>query len=107
MGTGVANAKSDAWIKETWKLAEQMRKEGIRHVPSIPKSLPEGRVLVHNDVTPKPKIGTNGFRAWTQLKTNRLVQCHCDWAGVDLHGLQHYRVRDLGSSAARNEEGCD
>jgi hypothetical protein len=101
MGMGVANAKSDAWIKETWKLAEQMRKEGIRHVPRIPKSLLEGRVLVHNNVTPNPKIGTDGFRAWTQLKTDRLARCHCDWAGVDLHGLQHYRVKEPG------EEGSD
>ena len=41
----MANAKSNTWIKESWKLAEQMRKEGIRHVPTIPKSLREGRVL--------------------------------------------------------------
>jgi hypothetical protein len=106
MGMGVANAKSNAWIKESWKLVGRMRKEGIRHVPTIPKSLPKGRVLVHNNVTPNPKIGTNGFRAWTQLKTDRLVRCHCDWAGEDLHGLQHYRVNEPSKSAAPNGEGC-
>jgi hypothetical protein len=95
MGVGVPNAKNDVWIKESWKLAAQMRKEGVRYVPRIPtKSLPEGRVLVHNNAAPNPRIGTNGFRAWTQLKTDRLVLCRCDWAGVDLHGLQHYRVRE-------------
>jgi hypothetical protein len=49
---------------------------------------------VYNDVTPQRKIREHGFRAWTQLKTDRLVECHCDWAGVDLHGLRHYRMRD-------------
>jgi hypothetical protein len=34
----------------------------------------------------------NGFRAWTQLLTNELVLCTCDWAGQDLHGRPHYRV---------------
>ena len=58
------------------------------------KELREGRVLVHNDATPQRKIREHGFRAWTQLKTDRLVECHCDWAGVDLHGLPHYRMRD-------------
>jgi hypothetical protein len=72
-----------------------MNKDGVCYVKAIPrKELPEGRVLVHNQVMPLAKIGTHGFRAWTQLETDRLVRCRCDWAGVDLHGLPHYRVKD-------------
>ena len=98
MGVGVPNAKSGVWIKESWRLAAQMRKDGVCYVPRIPsKSLLEGRVLVHNNATPSTKIGTNGFRAWTQLKTDRLVLCHCDWGGANLHGLQHYRVKEPGT----------
>jgi hypothetical protein len=59
----------------------------MRYVHGISrKPLPEGRVLVHNHVIPQPRIGMNGFRAWTQLLTNELVICTCDWAGQDLHG---------------------
>jgi hypothetical protein len=73
---------------------EQMNRDGVCYVTAIPRhALLEGRALVHNDVSPQPKIGMNGFRAWTQRKTDRLVECHCDWAGVDLYGLPHYRVR--------------
>jgi hypothetical protein len=91
----MSKMKGDAWIKEAKKIAEQMNRDVVCYVTAIPrKELPEGRVLVHNRVTPYAKIGMNGFRAWTQLKTDRLVQCHCDWAGVDLHGLLHYRVKD-------------
>jgi hypothetical protein len=77
------------------KTVEQMNRDGVRYVTAIPrKELPEGRVLVHNHAKPYAQIGRNGFGAWTQQKTDRLVECHCDWAGVDLHGLPHYRVRD-------------
>jgi hypothetical protein len=88
----VKNATRLGALKKT---VDQMNRDRVCYVTAIPrKELPEGRVLVHNEVTPYPKIGMNGFRAWTQLKTDRLVDCHCDWAGVDLHGLPHYRVRD-------------
>jgi hypothetical protein len=64
------------------------------YVRSIPrKPLPNGIVLVHNHVVPQKKLGWNGFRAWTQQRTDELISCKCDWAGVDLRKLQHYRVR--------------
>jgi hypothetical protein len=55
------------------------------------KPLPAGTVLVHNSVIPQKKFGANGFRWWTQTKDDRLEVCPCDWAGIDLHGLIHYR----------------
>jgi len=64
----------------------------------IPRTIPPGRVLVHNhvmhDVDTPP--GWNGFRAWTQDKNDEpaaLVRCPCGWAG-----LPHYRVRGLGAA---------
>jgi hypothetical protein len=94
-GTGMSNVKNAARIEAIKKTVEQMNREAVCYITRIPRhALPEGRVLVHNAATPQPKIREHGFRAWTQLKTSRLVQCHCDWAGVDLHGLPHYRVRD-------------
>jgi hypothetical protein len=59
-------------------------------ITGIPRELPAGRALVHNGVQPQRRIGTNGFRAWTQDVSDDLIQCHCDWAGVDLHGIDHY-----------------
>jgi hypothetical protein len=62
--------KRIAWVKQAKKIAEQMNRDGVCYVTTIPrKELPEGRVLVHNKVTPQPKIRQHGFRAWTQLKT--------------------------------------
>ena len=91
----MSNVKNAARIEAIRKTVEQMNKDGVCYITSIPRhALPEGRVLVHNDATPQPKIRKHGFRAWTQLKTDRLVECRCDWAGVDLHGLRRYRVRD-------------
>jgi hypothetical protein len=91
----MSTPKSIASVKRAKKIAEQMNKDGVCYVTAVPrKALAEGRVLVHDQVAPHPKIGINGFRAWTQLRTDRLVRCNCDWAGVDLHGLPHYRVKD-------------
>jgi hypothetical protein len=72
------------------KAPDQMRylAKGIPRKP-----LAKGIVLVHNQVTPQSVLGWNGFRAWTQILTRDLVLCRCKWAGVDLHGLRHYRVR--------------
>jgi hypothetical protein len=87
--------KGIAWVRRAKKIADQMNKDGVCYVTAVPrKALPEGRVLVHNRATPYSKIGMKGFRAWTQLKTDRVVRCDCNWAGVDLHGLPHYRVKD-------------
>jgi hypothetical protein len=76
---GTDMTKGIAWVNRAKKIAEQMNKDGVCYVTAAPrKELPEGRVLVHNRVTPYAKIGTKGFRAWTQFKTDRLVRCHCD-----------------------------
>jgi hypothetical protein len=65
-----------------------------RYVIGIPrKKLPNGKVLVHNAVTPAMPLGTNGFRAWIQTLDNTLVLCDCDMAGADMRGLKHYRVK--------------
>jgi hypothetical protein len=68
--------------------------EEMRYLSSgIPRTIPAGRVLVHNSVVPQRLIGLNGFRAWTQKMTDHLEVCPCDWVGVDLRGLVHYRVK--------------
>ena len=63
---------------------------------SLPRSLPKGRVLVHNDVqhdvdTPP---GIDGFRAWTQGRDDgdapAVTRCNCGWSE-----LAHYRVRSV------------
>ncbi len=64
-----------------------------KYVDSIPKKLSKGTVLVHSQVRPHTVIGAWGFRAWTQKPDKTLVVCRCKWAGVDLHGLTHYRVK--------------
>jgi hypothetical protein len=61
---------------------------------TVPRSVPEGRVLIHNQVRHKADTpsGTKGFRAWTAAKPQiGFVRCHCGWA----HGLPHYAHLDV------------
>ena len=73
------------------------------YVAGIPRiALPDGRVLVHNNVVSQRRLGMNGFRAWTQTLDDTLVLCSCNWAGVNLGGLPDYRERLSRPSAPRN-----
>jgi hypothetical protein len=64
----------------------------MHYVASIPRKLPAGRVLVHNDVVRQKRLGSNGFRAWTQPLDAEpaLESCDCGWSG-----LPHYRVKGV------------
>jgi hypothetical protein len=65
--------------------------ESVRYYArGIPHRIPAGRVLVHNHVQHKVDTvcGERGFRAWTQMLSDRLQPCKCGWSG-----LPHYRVR--------------
>jgi hypothetical protein len=93
----LTDAQKDKIIADARKLGrKQKAKTDMRYLSGgIPRqALPKGRVLVHNHVILQRKLGLNGFRAWTQTLDDHLVECRCDWAGVDLHGLVHYRVGD-------------
>ena len=59
---------------------------------AVNPTVPPGTVLVHNQVqhTPGTPNGLNGFRAWTQRRTRRLIRCRCGWAP---RVPAHYRVR--------------
>jgi hypothetical protein len=54
----------------------------LDYLRSMPKSVPAGRLLVHNNVRPTRRIGMRGFRIWLalQAQTPPLVQCDCGWA---------------------------
>jgi hypothetical protein len=76
--------------------------EDKKYVRGIPrKPLPKNRVLVHNHVLPAKSLNDRGFRAWTETLHDGLEVCPCDWAGVDLGGLIHYRVKAAYSPAIR------
>ena len=82
----------------------RIAKAGMRYCGNgLPgKPLPAGRFLVHNHVAPACKLGTRGFRAWTQQGRSGLVRCRCDFGGcknAELH--EHYRVRSLAPLAFR------
>jgi hypothetical protein len=62
----------------------------VDYLSKLPKSLPDdGRVLVHNRVTPTRKLGSRGFRAWLAAPDEKWVACDCGWA-PELG--QHYAV---------------
>ena len=65
----------------------------MHYVSKIPKTIPAGKVLVHNhlsQVTPSLRPGTRGFRAWVADRSKKYERCDCGWAG-----LEHYRVKAI------------
>jgi hypothetical protein len=46
----------------------------------VPKSIPAGKVLVHNDVYPVARRnGSRGSRFWLQPMAANLLRCDCGW----------------------------
>ena len=65
--------------------------EPPEYLSKLPDALPEGRVLVHNNVVPTRQLGSGGFHAWlAEPDATGLVACDCDWA-PELG--EHYRVQ--------------
>lgn len=61
------------------------------YLSRLPRAVPRGRVLVHNQVRPTRHLGMRGFRAWLQEPNpDKLVACDCGWA-AELG--PHYRVK--------------
>lgn len=59
---------------------------------SVPRIIPEGRVLHHNHVQHESETpcGQNGFRAWTSpTPLDGFVPCPCKWSG-----LPHLALRE-------------
>jgi hypothetical protein len=68
---------------------------------TLPKTIPEGRVLRHNHVKhgPGTTCGVNGFRAWTYPGVmDGFVNCPCTWSG-----LPHYVAK--GHVAVYRKDG--
>jgi hypothetical protein len=70
-------------------------------VATMPRTIPAGRVLVHNQVRHQvdTPCGWQGFRAWTQKPSNKLESCRCGWAG-----LRHCRVKHVAPSRLRKSK---
>jgi hypothetical protein len=73
------------------KMESEMR-TAQDYLTTIPKTVPEGRVVVHNHVRPARRLGTRGFRAWLAEPSADIERCDCGWA-PELGA--HYRVRNL------------
>ena len=65
----------------------------LRRMPTKAE-VPAGLVVVHNSVRGKPRLGSNGFRAWLARPAARYIRCDCEWAA---HLAVHYRVEQDGS----------
>jgi hypothetical protein len=62
-----------------------------QYLEKLPRTAPEGRIIVHNFVRPTRHLGMRGFRAWTDEPSERYELCNCGWAS-ELGN--HYRVVD-------------
>jgi hypothetical protein len=81
----------------------------MRYINSIPRKLPEGRVLVHNRARPARPLGTGGFRAWTQILDDTIEPCRCNFAGyptrsctstIGLNGMSEWPYSNSAMPAA-------
>ena len=70
--------------------AEDEDMEHFNYLSDVPKSVPPGKIVVHNNVRPTRQLGMRGFRAWLVEPSPQYEICPCEWApGLDVH----YRVR--------------
>jgi hypothetical protein len=62
------------------------------YLREMPKSVPDGKILVHN----KSRPTAHGFRTWLQPPSDNpsLVVCKCKWAP---HLERHYRDKSRWS----------
>jgi hypothetical protein len=65
----------------------------LRRMPTKAE-VPADTIVVHNSVRGKPRLGSNGFRAWLARPAARYIRCDCEWAA---HLAVHYRVEQDGS----------
>ena len=64
--------------------------EHFNYLSDVPKSVPPGKIVVHNNVRPTRQLGMRGFRAWLVEPSPQYEVCPCEWApGLDVH----YRER--------------
>lgn len=84
-------------------IAALARQIGFEYPASIPRDVPEGRIVVHNRVRPATRQGVRGFRFWTEpASTASRVECDCEWAP---HLPEHYRVAQASSPGSPDEAG--
>jgi len=70
----------------------------MQYLFKLPKKIPTGKVLVHNNVRPTRRLGSRGFRAWLASPDDtRLEICGCGWA-PELG--RHFIVRKVGRKPA-------
>jgi hypothetical protein len=67
-----------------------MTEQASAYLFKLPEKVPEGRIIVHNQVVHAARLGERGFRAWLDpAGAPRRAACDCGWAP---HLSQHYRV---------------
>ena len=77
--------------KSPKKTLAKLKTAKVHYEGVLPTVVPEGKVLVHNNVRPNTKDqvpGVRGFRAWTEKPSPLLIRCDCGWSG-----LPHYHPR--------------
>ena len=52
----------------------------------VPQSVPSGKIVAHNNVSPTRRLGMRGFRAWFAEPSSEYEVCPCKWAPeLDVH----------------------
>jgi hypothetical protein len=86
--------KKAAARKQVRTNSKERDTERVVRAFTVPKKIPEGRVLMHNPVRIFEQfqiVGDRGFRVWTDIKPSPdFVLCPCGYAG-----LKHYALKDF------------
>ena len=84
-------AKKASAVKQKLKRISSNKPESKmrRYVNAIPKSIPKGKILCHNNVQPAHPINRNGFRVWLDDSSDHYERPKCGWGD----GIEHYRVK--------------
>lgn len=70
----------------------QPKRKGKRYIPYTPRTVPPGRIVVHNHATPHELVGADGFRVWLDDPSPDYERCPCPWAP---HLAEHYKVAGM------------
>lgn len=74
----------------------------MKYIAHIPRTLPEGKVLVHSHILLQRPIGWNGSRMWIQDLDDTVALCNCgrEWWTHLPHYVPAWVVKERRERAA-------
>jgi hypothetical protein len=83
-------------------LLKRKARQKMKYIAHIPRTLPEGKVLVHSHILLQRPIGWNGSRMWIQDLDDTVALCNCgrEWWTHLPHYVPAWVVKERREQAA-------